>query len=478
MTMIPAPWEVAGTGKRLVIHSTRFDNIPGASRMRPALLGLMALAVCAVAAAEPSPRTGPVTLSLDRALAIARQDNPRIAIGRARRAAAEGARVRSRQGFSPRVTLDAYHLRLDTSVLDGVPAFQPEFPPIFLERNLGPVSGNIASVKVVQPLINVSAWNARRQAGRALEAAELDLHRARREVDVAVIEAYFSARTAHRQVDAERKGLATAQRALRQTEAGFAQELVAPVDVLSARTRVSEMEARVAAARARVVAAHAILSQVLGTDEDVELLLTDRVPRPSPPASRVPERQRVLSGRRDLQALRQGVKAAEYGVKRARAAWFPDVNLYARYDRVDANDPLDVNGTGWLVAVNLRWTPFLGFSQVGALAEARATEVETRARLRALRQEAWAEARTEYANWEAQVQSWQSASTAVLDAEQALALTEARYAEGLDDITALLRAQAEELAARTREISARFQAVVAAERYRLAVSSDSHGLQP
>lgn len=429
-------------------------------------------------AAVPEPGAGEMVLSLDRALEIARQDNPRIAIGRARRAGAEGARVRSRQGFSPRLTLDAYHLRVDTSVLDNIPTFEPEFPPLLVRRDFGPLDGNVASVELVQPLVNVGAWNARRQAGRALEAAELDLHRARREVDVAVVEAYFGARTARRQVEAERKGLATAQRALRQAEAGFEQELVAPVDVLSARTRVSEMQARVAAAQARVVGAHAVLRQVLGTDENIELTLTDRVPRPKPPARDAPERRQVLSGRRDLQALEQGLEAAEFGVKRARSAWLPDLNLYARYDRVDANDPLDFNETGWLVALNLRWTPFLGFSQVGALGEAEAEEAETRARLRALRQQAWAEAQTEHANWQAEVQRWQAASKGVLAAEEALALTEARYAEGLDDITALLRAQAEELAARTREIDARFNAVVAAERYRLAVSSDSQRVRP
>ena len=446
--------------------------------LRWTLIGLLALFGATALAKDPAPRAGSLVLSLDQALEIARDENPRIAIGRARRAGAEGARVRSRQGFSPRLTLDAYHLRLDTSLLDNIPTFEPDFPPVFVRRDLGPADGNVASVELVQPLINVGAWNARRQAGRVLEAADLELHRARREVEVAVIEAYFGARTARRQVEAERKGLATALRALRQAEAGFEQELIAPVDVLSARTRVSEMQARVAAAEARVVGGHAILRQVLGIDEDRELVLTDRVPRPRPPATQSPARTEVLSGRRDIQALQQGVEAAEYGVKRARAAWFPDLNFYARYDRVDANDPLSFNETGWLVAVNLRWTPFLGFSQVGALGEAEAEEAETRARLRALRQQAWAEAQTEHANWQAEVQRWQAASKGVPEAEEALALTEARYVEGLDDITALLRAQAEELAARTREISARFNAVVAAERYRLAVSNDVGEVQP
>lgn len=433
------------------------------------MLGLLVLVASAAAAVDGAPESGQMALSLDRALAIARADNPGIAVDRARRARAEGARVRSRQAFSPRVSFDATYLRVDASVLDDIPVIEPGFPPVLGTRRLGPLDGQVVGAQLVQPLINVGAWNARRQAGSARDAAELSLHRSREEVEAAVVESYFGARTAQRQVDAEHKGLATARRALRQAEAGFEQELVAPVDVLSARTRVSEMEARLAAAESRVVAAHAILRRVLGMDGDVELVLTDPVPRPELPGPDVAIDPEALADRSDLRALEQGLEAARYGVKRARAAWLPDVNLYARYERLYGNDPLDFDETGWLLAVNMRWTPFAGFAQAGALDEAQATEAETRARLQALRQKAWAEAQTSYADWRAEVEGWNSAGKGVLDAEEALALTEARYAEGLDDITALLRAQAEELAARTREINARFNAVVAAERYRLAL---------
>ena len=465
-------------GGSLVIHGIRFSEARARPAARHVFFGLLALSGALAMADVPAARAEERALSLDQALKIARDENPRIAIARARRAGAEGARLRSRQAFSPRLTLDAYHLRLDTPLLDNIPTFNPDFPPVLVQRDLGPVVGNVASAELVQPLVNVGAWNARRQAGRVLEAADLELHRARREVEVAVIEAYFGARTARRQVEAEQKGLATALRGLRQAEAGLEEELIAPVDVLSARTRVSEMRARIAAAEASVVGAHAILRQILGIDDNRELDLPDPVPRPRMPATHAPERTDVLTARRDIQALQQGLEAAEYGVRRARAAWLPDLNFYARYDQVDANDPLSFNESGWLVAVNLRWTPFLGFSQVGALGEAEAEEAETRARLGALRRQAWAEAQTEHANWQAEVQRWQAAAKGVPEAEAALALTEARYAEGLDDITALLRAQAEALAARTREISARFNAVVAAERYRLAVPNASGQVQP
>lgn len=430
------------------------------------------MAAWIAAACDPALGEAPIALSLEQALSVARSDNPAIAIDRARTARAEGARIRSRQGFSPRLSLTATQLRLDSSALDEIPRINPDFPPLFTSSALGPLEGNLVGVELVQPLINVGAWNARRQAGSALAAAELGLDRGQREIQVAVVEAYYGVGTAHSRVAAERKGLATALRALRQTEVGLAEELVAPVDVLSARTRVSEMETRVARARAAVVAANGSLRRLLGMPGDRNFELTDNVPRPAAPAPLTEDLEHVLENRRDLKALEQRVTAAEFGVRRAKSAWLPDVNLLARYDRLEGNDPIDFSENGWLLAVSLRWTPFAGFEHVGALGEARAIEEETRARLRALRQGAWAEAQAAHAQWQAEFEGWKSASSAVAGAENALALTEARYAEGLDDITALLRAQAEELAARTREINARFNAVVAASRYRLAVAED------
>lgn len=470
--------KASGHGEFQLIHSISTEKAATAVPLRLALVGILVIAASSAAAADPAPETRSMSLSLERAVAIAQAENPGIAIDRARKARAEGARVRSRQAFSPRISFDATHLRLDSSLLDDIPVIEPGLPPVLGTRGLGALEGRVVGAQLVQPLINVGAWNARRKAGRALDAAQLSLHRSRREVEVAVAEAYFGARTARRQVEAEHKGLATALRALRQAEAGFEQELVAPVDVLSARTRVSEMEARVAGADARVVAAHSILRRVLGMAGDVRLVLTDPVPRPRSPGSSRSMDQQALARRSDLQALEQGLEAAEYGVKQARAAWLPNLSLYARYDRLYGNRPLDFDDTGWLLAVNLRWTPFAGFSQAGALDEARAIEAETRARLQALRQKAWAEAQAAHADWKAEVLAWNSASNGVRDAESALELTEARYAEGLDDITALLRAQAEELAARTREINARFNAVIAAERYRLALPAVDRNRSP
>jgi outer membrane protein TolC len=263
---------------------------------------------------------------------------------------------------------------------------------------------------------------------------------------------------------------------LRQAEALFEQGLVARLDVLNARARLGEMEARRALAEARVIAAHSMLRQVLDLDGDGLLQLADPVPEP-PRAPQEPEF--VPAERADVLALTESVKAAEAGVDRARAAYMPAVNLFARYQRVELNQPLGFNETDWIVGVNVAWTVFAGFGQQGALDEARAREQVARAELRGLRQRAHSEVRDSYARWHAELQAWESASASVAAAEEALELTEKQYAEGLEDMTQLLLTQAEELGARTREINARYNALVAALRYSLALGNeDPAGLLP
>ncbi|WP_296754490.1 TolC family protein [Thioalkalivibrio sp.] len=429
------------------------------------------LAMLLVSASPAAHEPAHDRLSLEDALSRAQAENPELLISRARIARAEAVRRQTLQGVLPTLSVDASYLRLDTSLLDDIPVLEPGFPPVLTRQDLGPVDARIATVQVVQPLINVGAWNARRQAEFKTDAARSVLRRTRDEVALAVIETYFGARTAERRVEAELRGLATAERALRQAQAGFDEGLIPPVDVLRARSRVLEMEARVATAESQVVAAHALLRQVLGIEGQGMLQLTDAVPEPPRTLPPEPSESEILARRNDLQALQETVSAARFGVQRSRSAYVPDVNLLLRYQHVETDRPLDLAESGWLVGVNLRWTPFAGLGQAGAVDEARAVAQEADAELRALRLLARGEVQEARADWEAELLGWDRASSGVDDAEAALSLTEARYAEGLDDMTSLLQAQAEELGAVTREINARFNTLVAAQRYRLAIEA-------
>jgi len=471
-----------GRGRRRLIPLGS-ELLPGSSQPRAgkvacvafvlSLCGAAAPDVAAAASSAPESalaQTPSHALSLAEALALAHEQNPELLIRRARAARAAGEKLRSRQGVLPTVSLDATYLKADVGLLDGVPVLTPGSTPGLGFVSANPVEGNLLGVQLLQPLVNFEAWAAGRQAGHLEQAAQLGARRTRDEVTVATIASYFGASTAQRRVAAESRGLATARRALRQAEAALEEGLVSRLDRLQARTRVAEMEARVAAARSGVVRAHSVLRQVLGLDGEGLIPLADAMPEP--PSSLSPGNHQVLE-RSDLRARKKALDAAQAGVERARAGYLPAVNLVLRYQRLELNQPVGLNETDWVLGVNLGWTIFAGYGRAGALDAAQAAEREARIELDALRRQARAEERDTRAEWQAQRLGWERARSSVRDAQEALQLTEARYAEGLDDMRTLLGAQAEVLAADSREINARYNALMAAQRYRLAVAAET-----
>lgn len=437
-----------------------------------AILPLLLLALSLPAAASAAPRQRVETLSLQQALELAQAQNPEVLLGRVRQARAEAARLQAQRGVLPTVTADATYLHADLGLLEAPLPEVPGTLPLASGVSLDPFEGTILGVQLVQPLVNVGAWHAREQAQLQLEAARTGLGRISAEVAVTTIEAYFAAVTAGAQAEAEAGALAAARRALAQAEAAHREGLVSRLDVLNARTRVAEMEARLGSAEAHVIAAASALQETLGIDDDVSIELTD--PVPDPPLRLAADEERLLQ-RADVRALQQAVAAAEAGVKRAQAGHLPDVNLFARYQRVDLNNPLDYDETDWIVGVTLGWTLFSGFGVAGAVDEAQADAWRRRVELSARQRRVQSEASDTRAWWQAELQAWQSAARSITDAEEAQALAERRYAEGLNDMTEVLQAQASALGARTRALQARYKAVVAAQRYLLAIGAQDAG---
>jgi outer membrane protein TolC len=414
-------------------------------------------------------------LSLQQALELASARNPEVVIGRARQARAEAVRLQTGRAILPTVNLDATYLHADLGLL-GTSSVWPAVPELIAPwPDLSPIEGSILGVQLVQPLVNVSAWHGREQAARRLDAARLRLARIADEVAVSTTEAYFGAVTAAELVQAAAGGRAAAQRALEQAEGAYAEGLVPRLDLLNARTRLADMEARVARAEAAAIAAKSALRAVLGLESDTPLELSDQVPEPPLDLATAGERPRE---RADVRAMEEVVAAAESGVKSARAGRLPEVNLFARYQQVDLNQPLNYDDDDWIVGVNLTWTVFSGFGVQGAIGEAQATAGELRAELGAQRRRAAREASDSRAWWQAELRAWQSARASVAGAEEALELAERRYAEGLGDMTDLLLAQANALEASTQSLNARYRALVAAQRHLLALGAQDPGRLP
>jgi outer membrane protein TolC len=135
------------------------------------------------------------------------------------------------------------------------------------------------------------------------------------------------------------------------------------------------------------VAAADLLAELLGYEPGaVELELTDSLVRP--------EDQSPASGdRADLAALRAAVRAQDAGVLRARSQWLPSVAAFGNLSWHDPDIGLAGGPRRWTAGLMVRWVPFRGLADVGALRRAQADREAARARLEAGERRALAEVR-------------------------------------------------------------------------------------
>ncbi|MFU8815506.1 MAG: TolC family protein [Pseudomonadales bacterium] len=441
----------------------------------PQLLALAWLMVaCGSDGVEAAAAEQTLALGLAEAVSMAREQNAELELLDAQRAEAEGAQRSSLQAFLPTLSADANYLRADSSILEAVPVPELALPPRIVVRDLGPLDAYTTGVQVLQPVINVDAWRTRDQAIHLVDARQRALLRGQHEVTAAVTSAYFGIKAIEARSDALDAAIVAAERAVLVAEQSYAEGLVASLDMYRARADAAGRRAQRAQAEGDLVQAEAGLRQLLGLDQPVRLVLIESMPEPARPPDAAAATD--AAERDDIGALEKTVEAAEAGVRRARAAYLPRLNLFGRYQWVDGDEPFGGNFDGWLVAVNLRWTPFAGMAQAGELAQAEAELRQAQARLRGLRHQARQELDAAWANWRAARIAWQESETAVEASALALRRAQGRYREGVGSMTDLLAAQAADLQSQVERSNSQYLALLAEQQYRLAAGAEAAGV--
>ena len=450
-------------------HVTRAALVAAAAALIAARLAL------AQAPADATGARPAQALSFRDAVAVALRHNPQLAGARAEARRIEGEALRPLQGILPTLQLQELWMRSDdpSSVMafkmksgafspaDLTPASFTAPPPAFY------MYGGQVALQV--PLLNVDAWLGRGQGRSGVRAARLGVERGEQVLTFAVLRAYFAVPLAAERIAAAREAEDVAARAVAQAEALERQRLVAPVDVLQARSRLAALRAELAGARADSVPAAAGLEQVLG-----ERIETAGVADPLPDSVTVPTMDEALAGlgsRPDLAAREAALSAARLGVRRANAGWLPRLNGFATLDLYDRR-MLGTNRSYLTTGIALSWTPFDGMHQLTEGRGARAARARAEAERDAALLEARTEVRTAHARHEAARLGRAYAQEAYDLARQARAIAETRYRNSLSSMTELLAAQAAEAAAATRLSAACYDFVVTAGAYRLAAGLD------
>ncbi len=268
----------------------------------------------------------PMTLSFDDALQRALSANEslkvvaeNVSIGEARVAEAQAA-------FLPAAAVNFQYLPWQKFPEIRIPAgvFGPEeqtFEAAFARQNA-------VSVEMSQPLYTGGRLTSNRSLQRAgLTGSELDLERARQQLRLRVVEAFYGALTSEQSLKVADEGIQLATRQLELARVRFEAGSVARLDVLRAEVDLANSRARRIQVQANLDQAYQSLRTVLALPQSQPLALRGTLDDLLVPESRDTLSQ-ALPNRPDLRAFESRRAMAEYAVDLANCRVEADARVH------------------------------------------------------------------------------------------------------------------------------------------------------
>jgi cobalt-zinc-cadmium efflux system outer membrane protein len=420
-------------------------------RTRISILASLLMVAALSVRADDEPTSGPVALTLPRLLDIAVQNNPELAVARARADAARGQLIQA--GLYP-----------NPVVAPGVEE---------LGNKDGPAG--ISGIAIEQEIITAGKLRLA-QAAAAYGVAAADWQATTRwfEVVTRVRQAYYEALTANRELETSELAVKIAQDGLDAVRKLEKAGVRARPDVLRALVEVDQNRVRLQAAQQRQEAARRLLAAVIGLPALPPGPLAGSIEQPTPIYVYQASLETVLVRSSEVQAAQAAIRQAEQLLLRAQAERIPNVRVLVRpgYSEPDKRS----------VEVNLETAvalPLFNRNQGNILAaeadvrrataDARAVELRLTERL--------ATAFRRYAAAKEQVEIYDK--QILPNADEALRLVRLGYERGDPkyDYTAVLEAQRTLVQARLMDVQARGELWRAASEI-AGLLQDDAGLPP
>jgi len=444
--------------------------------MKRIALGLVFLAL---GVARPSAAAGPVAgaapLTIDEAVATALERNPLLRAADAGVGAAEAQVDEARSWRLPRVQLSEFASRSTNPVLVFSDLLTQErfgpanFDPNFL--NEPPATNNWnTKLAVMQPIWSggkIAGGVAAAELGAAAAAADRDM--ARQQVTQRVIEAYSGAVLAESYRGVAGEGLKTASAHVKLVRDMVETGMVVRSDLLQAEVRELELRDMLTRAESQAAVARAGLNLAMGLPLDTPHALPLSVDVPVFTESDLDAlTKEAIDARPDLKAAAARTGAAEKMIKVARAGYMPEIGVGGAYE-ANAEDFIGADGTNWTVMGTVTWNAFDGFGTRSRVRRAEEQQRQATEYANHLQQMAGLEVRQAFYDLKASRESLGHAAKAIESAEASLVIVEDRYREGLTTLVELLAAETALTSARTREVSARRDVLLAEARLKLAI---------
>ncbi|MEW6756601.1 MAG: TolC family protein [Acidobacteriota bacterium] len=382
-------------------------------------------------------------LTLEEAVARARENNPMVRAARQEVEARRGQHREATSLFWPDLTFTENFSRTTNPVYVFMGKLtQERFGMMdFALPNLNrpaPLNNYQSRAELTVPLFAGGKLKAAYRATLlGVEAASSESAFAESSLTKAVTEAFLGSLLAARAAEVMAETVGTAEAHLRQVEAMHGQGLILDSDLLRMRVFVSDMRQQKAAREADARVARAYLAYALGYDGEVEP--AGELSGPGEAGPLLEEAiQEAIAGRKDLRAAEIQSRQASEGVKMARADYLPQVGAMAAYEQ--DTEGWSGRGDNWMVGVQLRLPLFDGGARSGRLLTARAREFQAQQALLDLKRKVRVDVQEAWLRLEAASERVAVSSESEAQARENLRIVELRYKEGMASITDLLDA--------------------------------------
>lgn len=406
------------------------------------------LAITVAAAAQVQP------LTLTDAVAIALEKNPARKMLLADSQMAHAHISLAQSGFLPRVSFtEAATVGNDPVYAFGTKLRQGRFTQNdFALNNLNypePI-GNFASRFGGQwNLFDSFAKNHQLRSAKLMEQASLkQLGRAGQEVVFRVIDSYYGIGVARKQVEVAEQTVKTAQAMLDSSTARVEAGSAVESDALSSRVNVAMRQQDLIRARSALQLALTQLETALGAPlapgQQPAATLNERT---ISTASLEETEARALRQRPDLLAMASQVEAQQNGVKAAKAAFGPRLDVFGSW-QADNPNVFSNGSTNWITGAELRIDLF-SRDREARLSLEKASLSRTEAAKKMAEDNVRLDVRRAWLEHDASRQMLDVSRASVQQAEDSLRMLRDRYESGLATVTDLLRAEDAERASRT-----------------------------
>jgi outer membrane protein TolC len=390
----------------------------------------------------------PLPLTLQQAATIALEKNPlrKAAIADTRAASADVREARSI--LLPRLTFS------ETATRGNDPVYV--FGSRLRQRRFTADDFSLNHLNTPSPLGNFStrfggtwnlfdsfaSWHGVNRAKQMNEAAAHQLERTDQEIVFKVVDAYYGALLANKQLELAEQAVKTAQSIMDRSQVRFESGLVVQSDLLTAKVRMAVRQQERIRARNNFDLARAELNTAMGMPPDSLFQPDETLTERTLPVPVLPEVEKLaLMNRPDLKRIQSEESAQRQSVAIAKSSFGPRVNAFAAWEMDNPTFVAGGGGNNWLGGLEVQFDIFQGGAKRAELSRERALQERVTALKQVASDGVCLEVRRAYYNLDSARQEVEIARATIAQAQDSLRINQDRYDGGLTTVTDLLGAE-------------------------------------